>query len=95
MERPDKMRHDDAEERPAKAINHLDGSLMGVTELVLAIVRTLPLEQQARLLDEFEKHATVAKTGMLNSGASDDLINAFDEFCALISQVHGRQLPPL
>jgi hypothetical protein len=85
------MKNDDAEKRPAKAINHLDGKVFGVTELVLAMLRSLPIEQQAKVLTEFGTHSEVAKAGMLNSGVSDDLIDCFLEYVKDIKKIYGEE----
>jgi len=65
-------------DRIIQKLNEQKGEILAMSNLVLSIVRALPIDLQAKVLTEFDKEREITKTVLLNSSAPDDVLRSFD-----------------
>lgn len=76
-------------------ICELKGEAMGMQAMINSILRSMPLQQLANTLQEFDQETEIARVILLNSDRIDDhVLNGFDVYVQQVSSIRRDPTPP-
>ena len=81
------------EEGIIQKLNQQKGESMGLQAMVVAILRSLPAEQRAQVLQEFDTEIRHARDVLAYSAVPDEVIQGLDGYVSTMNQI--RVLPNL
>ena len=82
---------DDLEARVSAATNRQKGEALALTSLLMAVLRSMPAEQLAAALREFDTECEAARAALLHA-PSDELIQGFEVAAKAVNAL--RYVPP-
>lgn len=78
--------------RMAEVVNDHKAELLALQCMVMALVRALPTNLQAEVLEQWDSEKEVARTILLNTSAPEALLQAFDRYVSAFDD--QRLFPP-
>ncbi|WP_312723998.1 hypothetical protein [Stutzerimonas kunmingensis] len=70
----------------ARAINAQKADALGTSALLLAVIKSFPSDQQAKVFEEFEKEISMLQSALSDSDAESDISEGVDRFARSIEE---------
>lgn len=80
----------DATDKIIATINEQKGELIGISAMLAAVARSLPQEQLAKLLAEFDTEIAFARSHVNNSPVPDEVISGLENYVKMWNTIRNE-----